>query len=151
VAKLLQRLRIAQTKSRPRRSNDNGLVETKNGAVIRKHIGYGYIAAAHAQLLQSFYVEHLNPYLNFHRPCAQPEVRIDAKGRRQCSYPRYQTPLETLLALPHPAQYLCSGMSLEILQARAAEHSDTEAARRMQQAKQKLFTQLHATAEGRWK
>ena len=44
VAKLLDKLLIEQTKSRPRQSNDNGLVETKNGAVIRKHIGYGHIA-----------------------------------------------------------------------------------------------------------
>jgi transposase InsO family protein len=39
VSKLLNKLLIEQTKSRPRRSNDNGLVESKNGAVIRKHIG----------------------------------------------------------------------------------------------------------------
>jgi transposase InsO family protein len=45
VSKLLDKLMIEQTKSRPRQSGDNGLVETKNGAVIRKHIGYGYIDA----------------------------------------------------------------------------------------------------------
>jgi transposase InsO family protein len=45
VAKLLSKLLIEQTKSRPRHSNDNGLVEAKNGAVIRKHMGYGHIAA----------------------------------------------------------------------------------------------------------
>src|ERR1022692_3520416 len=37
VAKLLEKLLVEQTKSRPRHSNDNGLAETKNGAVIRKH------------------------------------------------------------------------------------------------------------------
>ncbi len=45
VARLLNKLLIEQTKSRPRHSNDNGLVETKNGAVIRKHMGYGYISS----------------------------------------------------------------------------------------------------------
>ena len=35
VEKLLNKLLIEQTKSRPRHSNDNGLVESKNGAVIR--------------------------------------------------------------------------------------------------------------------
>src|SRR5205807_6041735 len=110
VARLLNKLLIEQTKSRPRHSNDNGLVETKNGAVIRKHLGYGYIDAVHAELLQSFYIEHFNPYLNFHRPCAQAHVRIDEKGRKHCTYPRYQTPLETLLALPDAAQYLRPGM-----------------------------------------
>jgi transposase InsO family protein len=64
VARLLNKLLIEQTKSRPRHSNDNGLVETKNGAVIRKHMGFGYINAAHAELLEQFYVQHFNPYLN---------------------------------------------------------------------------------------
>jgi transposase InsO family protein len=40
LARLLNKLLIEQTKSRLRHSNDNGLVETKNGAVIRKHMGY---------------------------------------------------------------------------------------------------------------
>lgn len=38
MARLLQKLWIEQTKSRPRHSNDNGLAEAKNGAVIRKHL-----------------------------------------------------------------------------------------------------------------
>lgn len=75
VARLLNKLLIEQTRSRPRRSNDNGLVETKNGAVIRKHMGYGYIDAGHAERIDSFYREYLNPYLNYHRPCAQGDVR----------------------------------------------------------------------------
>ena len=45
VAKLLNKLLIEQTKSRPRHSNDNGLVESKNGAVVRKHMGYTHITA----------------------------------------------------------------------------------------------------------
>lgn len=39
VARLLNKLRAEQIKSRPRHPNENGLVESKNGAVIRKHIG----------------------------------------------------------------------------------------------------------------
>ncbi|MGB8477705.1 MAG: DDE-type integrase/transposase/recombinase, partial [Acidobacteriaceae bacterium] len=62
VAQLLEKLRVEQTKSRPRQSGDNGLVETKNGAIIRKHIGYGYIDAKHADQINSFYREHMNPY-----------------------------------------------------------------------------------------
>ena len=69
VEKLLNKLLIEQTKSRPRHSNDNGLVESKNGAVIRKHMGYT-IAAPHAGRIQRFYQQHFNPYLNFHRPHA---------------------------------------------------------------------------------
>ena len=39
VSKLLNKLLIDQTKSRPRHSNDNGLVESKNGAVVRNALG----------------------------------------------------------------------------------------------------------------
>ena len=38
VAGMLQKLHIAQTKSRARKSGDNGLVESKNGWVLRKEL-----------------------------------------------------------------------------------------------------------------
>ena len=151
VARLLEKLRIQQTKSRPRRSNDNGLVETKNGAVIRKHMGYGYIDAAHAQAIQNFYLHHLNPYLNYHRPCAQADISVDDKGRQRRRYRRYQTPLETLLALDRPAQYLRDGLTVATLERVAATLSDTQAAQRMQHAKNQLFEKLRLTPLGPWK
>jgi transposase InsO family protein len=146
VAQLLNKLLIEQTKSRPRQSGDNGLIETKNGAVIRKHMGYGYIDAGHADRINSFYREFLNPYLNYHRPCAQAEVEIDPRGRKRVRYKRYQTPLETLLALDEPARYLRQGLSINTLKRIAAALSDTDAARRMQKAKAKLFEQLRLSA-----
>jgi len=142
VARLLEKLRVEQTKSRPRQSGDNGLVETKNGAVIRKHIGYGYIDASHADRINDFYQEYLNPYLNYHRPCAQADVKIDGKGRKRVTYKRYQTPLETLSLLDKPAQYLRDGLSMKALKRVAGAISVTDSARRMQQAKAKLFDQL---------
>lgn len=146
VAELLNKLLIEQTKSRPRHSGDNGLVETKNGAIIRKHIGYGYIHAGHADRLNDFYREYMNPYLNYHRPCAQADVEIDLRGRKRVRYKRYQTPLETLLKLDNPAQYLRQGLSINALKRIAAAISDTEAARRMQLAKNRLFERLRLTA-----
>ena len=146
VAHLLNKLLIEQTKSRPRRSNDNGLVETKNGSVIRKHMGYGHIAAAHAHSISSFYREHLNPYVNLHRPCAQADVETDAKGRKKRHYRRYQTPLETLLATKNHEQFLRPGQSAQKLRQQAARQSDTDAARKMQTAKQKLFVSFRKSA-----
>jgi hypothetical protein len=61
VSELLNELLIEQTKPRPRHSNDNGLVESKNGAVIRKHMGYLHIQAEHAGAIHDFYRD-LNPY-----------------------------------------------------------------------------------------
>ena len=146
IARLLNKLMIEQTKSRPRHSNDNGLAETKNGAIIGKHMGWGHIQAAHADPIQQFYSAHLNPYLNYHRPCAQADVEVDAKGRNRRRYRRYQTPLETLLLLPKPQQYLRPGLTVATRQRIAGLMSDTEAARRMQQAKHRLFEQLRKTA-----
>ena len=143
VSGLLKRMLIEQTKSRPRRSNDNGLVESKNGAVIRKHMGYGYIAQGQAQDIDSFYQRSFNPYLNFHRPCGQPERITDARGKEKFVYRRYATPWETLrelvCALPEGQSYLKQELSIESLDRIANSHSDTESARLMQQAKCKLF------------
>ena len=146
VARLLNKLMIEQTKSRPRHSNDNGLVETKNGAIIRKHMGWDHLQEVHADPIQQFYSAHLNPYLNYHRPCAQADLEVDAKGRIRRRYRRYQTPLETLLKLPKPQQYLRPGLIVATLERIAKLMSDTEAARRMQQAKYKLFEQLRKSA-----
>ena len=73
-------------------------------------------------------------------------MRIDEKGRRPVKYKRYQTPLETLSLLDRPAQYLHHGLSMNALKRVAAAISDTDAARRMQEAKSKLFEKLRLTA-----
>lgn len=79
VAKMLEKLRVEFTRSRPRRSNDNGLAETKNGAVVRKMFGYEHIAQRHAGRFNLFCTEFLNPFLNFHRPCLFATEVADAK------------------------------------------------------------------------
>lgn len=139
VARLLEKLLVEQTKSRPRRSNDNGLVEAKNGAVIRKHIGYGHIAAEQAEPINAFYRQHFNPYLNFHRPCGVPEERTDAKGKRRRIYRWYATPWEILRQLPDVVRSLKPEVTLAELNALARVESDTVCARKMQSAKRTLF------------
>jgi transposase InsO family protein len=146
VAQLLQKLNVEQTKSRPRHSGDNGLVETKNAAILRKHIGWGYIAPAHADRLNVFYTAFLNPYVNYHRPSAQATVEIDAKGRKRRLYKQWRTPLETLLSLDRPEQYLRNGLTIAALQRVAAANSDTEAATRLQTARSILGESLQHTA-----
>jgi transposase InsO family protein len=143
VAKLLNKLLAEQTKSRPRHSNDNGLVEAKNGAVIRKHIGYGHIAAVHAEAFQAFYREYFNPYLNFHRPCGQPEIRTDGKGKQKRVYPWYATPWEMLRRLPGVAGYLKGDLTTGDLERQARAQSDTQAAAAMQKAKHELFNKIY--------
>ena len=140
VAKLLNKLLIEQTKSRPRHSNDNGLAESKNGAVVRKHMGYTHIASAHAAAIADFYREHFNPYLNFHRPCAVPELVVNAKGKEKRAYRWYATPWEILRQLPDVASHLKADVTIAKLDQQAQAMSDTQAAEEMQKAKRILFS-----------
>ena len=139
VAKLLNKLLIEQTKSRPRHSNDNGLAETKNGAVVRKHMGYSHIAAPEAEAIEAFYEQYFNPYLNFHRPCGVPELATNAKGKVKRVYRWYATPWEILRQLPGLAGHLKADGTIQELERQARAQTDTGAAREMQAAKQKLF------------
>jgi transposase InsO family protein len=144
VAKLLEKLRIEFTKSRANRSQDNALVEGKNGAVIRKLMGYGHIAGEHAEALQKFYAAHLNPYLNFHRPCGFATVSYDARGKRKRKYKiaDYATPYEKLKALPQMADYLKNHAGVGQLDQQATRMSDTECAKKMAAAKAALLRQV---------
>jgi transposase InsO family protein len=141
VARLLEKLLVEFTKSRACRSQDNALVEGKNGAVIRKLVGYGHIPAEHAEALQKFYTAHLNPYLNFHRPCGFATVSLDARGKRKRQYKLedYATPYQKLKSLPKAADCLKEGIGFEQLDRIAAAMSDTEFARKMGAAKARLL------------
>ena len=142
VVKLLNKLLVEEfTKSRAYRSTDNALVEGKNGAVVRKQIGYGPIASEHAEALQQFYTAYFNPYLNFHRPCGYATVVTNARGKRKRTYRHkdYRTPYEKLTSLPEWEKSLKEGITPAMLQQQAAARSDTESARRMQKAKLALL------------
>lgn len=142
VAGMLGKLLIEQTRSRAYHSGDNGLAESKNGAIIRKHIGYGHIGAQHAAAMDQFHRAHLNPYVNFHRPSAVPTVLTAANGKRRRVYQRWATPFELFRQLPGCERYLRPGLSLEELEEFAKRQSDTEAALAMQQAKRELMKQI---------
>jgi transposase InsO family protein len=142
VARLLGKLLIEQTKSRANHCGDNGLVESKNGAIIRKHIGFGYIEAQHAEAVDQFHRQHLNPYLNFHRPCAVPKIVTEANGKRRRVYLRWATPFELLQEAPHCETLLRPGVTLAELGGLARAQSDTEAALAMQRAKRQLLVRI---------
>lgn len=142
VARLLNKLLVEFTKSRPYRTTDNALVEGKNGAVVRKHMGYGPIAATQAEAWQRFYMTHFNPYLNYHRPCGFATIEIGERGKRKRRYPvdQYRTPYEKLVSLPDWKKFLKPGITTELLRRQATRTSDTAAARQMQIEKMALFT-----------
>jgi transposase InsO family protein len=141
VVKLLKKLLIELTKSRARHSNDNALVESKNGSIIRKHLGYSHIRQHLAPLVNQFHHDYLNPYINYHRPCFFPVTKTNAKGKQVKTYPyeSMMTPYEKFRSLHESGQYLKPGITLKQLDAIAFSINDNEAARQLKEAKQQLF------------
>jgi transposase InsO family protein len=141
VVKLLDKLLIEFTKSRPRHSNDNALAECKNGAIVRKTLGYMHIPQEYAEQVNAFNRDYLNPYVNFHRPCLFAEIKIDAKGKQRKTYPYklIMTPYEKFKSLPDAAGYLKSGLTFVELDRVAMQMTDNEAAKQMQEARSRLF------------
>ncbi|MDD5093112.1 MAG: hypothetical protein PHV74_01855 [Dehalococcoidia bacterium] len=150
VGAMLNRLLVRFTRSRPRHSNDNGLVESKNGAVIRKHLGYAHIPQRYAQQFNAYHAEFLNPYINFHRPCFFPVTVVDPRGKVKKTYPleEVMTPYEKLKSLPGAQEYLVGGVTFARLDAIAGRMSDNEFAKRMVKARSDLFERI-ARSDGR--
>jgi len=144
AARLLNKMLIRFTKSRPRHSNDNGLVETKNGSVVRKQLGYAYIPQRCAEMINKFNRDFFNPYINFHRPCFFPVTVVDPKGKVKKTYPyeEVRTPYERLKSLPQAESYLRPGITFEKLVTIANQMSDNQFAERMVNARSNLFQQI---------
>ena len=149
TAQLLNKLHIEFTRSRPRHTNDNALVESKNGAIIRKSMGYAHIPQKHAAIINRFYTDVFNPYLNFHRPCYFSVDKKDAKGKIRKTYPHNEinTPWERLKTLPNYETNLRPGVTTHALEGIANAMSDNDAAQHMQKARTRLFESI--TAKGK--
>ena len=141
VAELLNKLHIELTKSRARQSSDNGLAETKNGCIIRKHLGYEHIPQKWATVVNEFNTKYLTPYVNYHRPCYFPVIKKNKLSKEIKTYPykSIMTPYEKFKSLPNCEQYLKEGITLSELDKIASSMTDLEAAKLMQTEKNKLF------------
>lgn len=150
VAQLLNRLLIEFTKSRSRHSNDNGLVEGKNNAIIRKWMGYGFIEQKHAEKINVFYFGVFHEYLNYHRPCAfatnVADERKKGKIRKVYYQKDYKTPYEKLQSLPNWIQYLKPRVTPKDLEIIAMRKTDNEIAEEVQRKRYQLFSQIFPPA-----
>ena len=148
VAKMLDKLKTEFTRSQPRRSNDKGLAETKNGAVVRKEFGYAHIPQRHAARLNTYCAEYLNPFLNFHRPYLNSSDKPDPKkpGRIKRIYRPQDamTPLHKLANLAQTKQGLREGITLEHLRELATALTDVQAADELNEARNALFRRVPA-------
>jgi len=142
VAGMLEKLRIEQTKSRSRHSNDNALAESKNASIVRKHMGYSHIPQRFAMSINAFYQETFNPWLNLHRPCLYATRVVSPKGQivKHYKHADVKTPLECLAGLcDKQLATLAPGVTVAALQAIARSQTDLAATQAMQQAKRALF------------
>ena len=147
VVKLLNKLLIKLTKSRPRHSSDNALVESKNGSIIRKWFSYGFIDKKFAANLNGFYFGCFNEYLNFHRPCAFATITTDHKGKSYKIYKHedYMTPYEKLKSIPNARRFLKKGITLKMLNKMASGKTNNEMAKIVQSERTKLFQEIFAS------
>jgi hypothetical protein len=131
LAKLL--LELAQRRSD---GPDRVVGEGNNRGIICPGVENGPLLNERADRIQRFYTEHLNQYLNYHRPRGFGRIRLDERGRRCRRYGQedYLTPHEKLRSLPGADRHIKDGMRWELLDGVAHAHSDTEAARRMMRA-----------------
>ena len=142
VAALLNKLHVQDfTKSRPRRSTDNALVEGKNANVVRRFLGHEHIPQRFAPLVDAFAQQHLSPYLNYHRPCLFATERECANGRIRRVYRAadVQTPYDKLRSLANAEAFLKPGVSFVQLDAKAHALSDLQAARAVNAERDRLF------------
>lgn len=144
VARMLNKLLITLTKSRSRQTNDNALVESKNGSIIRKWMGYGFVDQHYAKNINEFYFNIFNEYLNFHRPCAFATEVTDKKGKIKKVYKRenYMTPYEKFKSLLKSKSYLKSGVKFEKLERIARRKTDNQIAEEVQQKRYQLFQKI---------
>ena len=152
VAKMLDKLRIEQTKSRARQSNDNALAESKNASVVRKHRGYSHIPQRYAAPINVFYQQTFNPWLNLHRPCLFATEVVSDKGKiiKRYKHEDVKTPLACLELLnTRGLVRFKRGVTLQQLQAQAKAQTDLAAAQQMQAAKAEMFELFNKTRSRR--
>ena len=111
------------------------------GVGVRQHLGYSHIPQRFAAPVNEFCQDHLNPYINFHRPCLFAETITDAKGRQRKRYPYtlMMTPYEKFKSLPSAEQFLKKEITFEMLDEEACAMSDNTAAERLNTARALLF------------
>jgi len=93
-----QREGITFTRSRAARKNDSAHVEQKNGAVIRRWVGYDRYAskAAYAQFQRVYALLRL--HVNFFQPVQKLVTKVRVGRRVRRVYDQAQTPYQRLLA-----------------------------------------------------
>ena len=106
--------------------------------MIRKYMGRNFIEKSNADIIDIFYTEHFNVYLNYHRVCLYATDYVDKRGKIRKKYDQTFVPYEKLKSLPKAEQHLKEGITFAKLDVISYAQSDNECAEMMQNAKSKL-------------
>ncbi len=142
VSAVLEKLLIEQTKSRSGRCNDNALIESKNGSVVRKHMGHWHIPKHEARKINAFYRDCFNEFVNFHRVSSYPTIVMAEDGKKKKIYEVHMTPCQKLLSLENVETYLREGVTRASLEKTMLRMSHVDYAKTMHENKQKLFKSI---------
>ena len=95
---------LEQTRSRAYKKNDQAWVEQKNGAIVRRLVGYGRLSglAATQALAQLYSSSRL--YVNFFQPSFKLKSKTRDGARVSKTYHAPATPCDRLLASPHVSE-----------------------------------------------
>ena len=147
VVKLLNKLHIEHTKSRPEIVMITPWLKVKT--VVRKLFGYHHIPKQYANRLNHFHRKHLTHYLNYHRPCYFAKIITDNKGKERRKYPLslMMTPYEKLKSLPTDKYTLKPEIDFVMLDKDALKISDNEAKDQLNLAYQELMKTVFSDQE----
>jgi hypothetical protein len=101
---------LEQTRSRAYKKNDQAWVEQKNGAIVRRLVGYGRLSglAATQALAQLYNASRL--YVNFFQPSFKLKSKTRDGARVSKTYHAPATPCDRLLASPRVSEAVKSAL-----------------------------------------
>lgn len=101
-------------------------------------MGRNFIAKNHAGVIDAFYTDYFNVYLNYHRVCLFATDSVDRRGKVIKKYDQAFVPYERLKSLKNAEQYLKAGVTFAKLDVIAYAQSDNDFAETMQKARSVL-------------
>ncbi len=93
-----QREAITFTRGRAYRKNDSAHVEQKNGAIVRRWVGYDRFTTKAAYAALQVVYRLLRLHVNFFQPVQKLEARVRVEQRVRRIYDRARTPYQRLCA-----------------------------------------------------
>jgi hypothetical protein len=101
------------TRSRPYHKNDQAWIEQKNGAVVRRFVGYQrHAGLAAGQILARLY-QSMRLFVNYFQPSMKLRSKIREGAKLKKKYHKPATPCERLLAHPSVAEAVKESLRTE--------------------------------------